>query len=579
MTGSSVEKYRAKWLAICVIATALATNISTLAAQETIFDPENPAFSDEVSEEDDDGADEADRRGQSQIIVDPENPAFDVPPDDIRPSPQPAAPVFGNTEWRLDYELGTLVDPGWGPRGRDSLEILGGLGMRLRHDVSEQTRVVVAGRFSYWAGAGRRFDDWRTLYEPRLDRAYLVHRPGRWSLAFGQMRNSWGSTDIVRPGDVIDPVDMRNPATSDGLGAALAQLSATAGYSGRDWSLRAVLVPFFHGNRMALFGRDTALANERNPIVADQLPFLLLAEELIHPSNQEQIQPFLQATQRPMDLPINASGGLRGTWTVERTDLGLGVFYGWDRTPWVTLDEDMRELLVIIAEDGQVFEDYDFIAFTGRNPEIIEISRRLSQKAEEGETLFSSEFRRRTTVLADFARYLGPIGVRGDVAFSPRRVFYTTDFEPVWRASVFSALGLSYERLLDGVRPLALTLEGFWLHPFSADSAIHRLMVPEEDGGGAEDELLLFDDGYYGVAAAATWHTGWWELEIQGGGMATIAPGDVIARVSISRPWRPGIRTTIGANLFFGPDPGEVLTLGGLWAHNDRIHLAIGGQF
>ncbi len=556
-----------------MIAASVALSVVAVpaSAQETIFDPENPAAEDEPDDEVDDG--------DAMIIDDPERP--DLPEEETLQGDDAstAAPGFDNTEWELNYELGTLIDPRWGPTGQDALEWVGGLGMGIRHEPSEQTRIVVSGRFQYWAGSGREFDEWRTLYEPRIDRAYIIHRTGPWSLALGQMRNSWGSTDIIRPGDVIDPVDMRAPMTSDGVGTGLGQLSATASYSGSDWSLQALVVPFFENNRVTLFGRDTALAHERNPLVAEQLPFLLLAQDLIHPSIQQDIQPFFQSTQRPHHLPKNASGGLRGTWTVSGFDLGLGVFYGWDRTPEVFLDDDLRQLLVLIAEDGQIFEDYDIFGFGTRNPEAFEHSQNLSEKAEAGETIFESKFRRRATFLADFARYVGPIGVRADVAFSPRRVFYTTDFDAVQRATLFSALGLSYERLLDGVRPLALTIEGFWLHPFSTESPIHQALVPDGRGGDEDDELLLFEEGYYGVAGASNWAMGWWDLELIFGAIASISPGDLMGRFAIERPWARGLRTTVGVNFFLGPDPEEQLTPGGLWAHNDRIHLGISGQF
>ena len=565
--------------AICLL--AVVSHVSVAGAQETIFDPENPSYDDR----DEDGGEDAEEGndatgGDGLIIDDPERPTtFDEPVDDEPEARSYVPAVFDDTEFSLDYELVTLVNPGIGPLGQDRVEFGAGLAMGLRHELSPQTRAVVSGRFRYWAGAGRAFDDWRTHYEPRLDRAYLVHRPGRWSFAFGQMRNSWGSTDIIRPGDVIDPVDMRDPVGGGGFGSALSQLSATAAYSFSNWSIRALLVPFFQPNQVALFGRDTALANERNPLIAEQLPFLLLAEQFIEPGAQQYTQPFLLSMSRPKDVPKNASAGLRATTTVAGTDLGAGVFYGWDRTPWVVIDEDLRSVLTLIAEDGQVFEDYDFFGFVQRNQEVIGHGNNLSEKAEAGETIFESEYLRRATILLDGARYVGPIGVRADLAFSPRRVFYTTEFEAVRRASVFSALGLSYERLLDGERPLALTLEGFWLHPFAVDSAIHRALIPQEQGGQEEDELLIFDGGYYGVAGAVNWHLRWWNLELSAGGLATITPGDFVGQLAVERPWGRGIRTTLGVSLFFGPDPSEELSAGGLWAHNDRIYFAVGGQF
>ncbi len=514
-------------------------------AQEQIFDPENPWM--EESREDE--VDEADKADDSEE----------------EPQERVERALMERTTWGAEYEVGVLSDAWLRPRGRDAFEFVGGLGLELRHEISEETRIVVSGRFRYWAAAGRAddgpgLDDWRARYEPRLDRAYVLHRPGRWSFSVGQMRNRWGSTDIVAPGDVIDPVDMRDGA---GIGEAMSQLSAVAGYSGGDWAVRAVLVPFFQPNRMTLFGSDGALVSESNPLVAEQLPFLLLAERLIGPESYSEAQDFLQSAGRPQPLPKNVSAGARGTWTVGGTDLGLGGFFGWDRTPWVEIDEDMRDLLTLVAEDGQVFDDYDFLGFFGRNPEAFETSQRVAAKAEAGEELLVSEYRRRATFLVDAARYVGPIGVRADVAFSPGRVLYTREFEPRMMPAVFSAVGLSYERLLEGVRPLALTVEGFHFYAFQqADD---------------EAELLLVDGGYYGVAGAVSWHTGLWDLEVEAGGMGSISPGDVVGQASVSRAFRSEVQVTLGGRYFWGPDVEEALTPGGIWAHNDRVFVLVGG--
>ena len=553
---------------VCCLGAAMSLVVSGEGfGQESIFDPENVEVSDEEVRE------------GSESIVDPENlqeESADSAQGQQRESP---AASFQSTRWRVNAEMGGLLALPVGPPARDPYEVVGALGMELRHEISEQTNLVLRGRFRYWAGAESGGENWRTHYEPRLDQAYLMHRRGRWSFGLGQMRNSWGSTDIIRPGDVIDPVDLRDMGSSDGLGAAMAQLSATAAYSGGDWSLRAVVVPFFQGNQVSLFGRDGALATERNPIVAEQLPFLLLAEDLLDPSVVHYNQSLFLSTTRPQDLPKNASVGLRGTWTVASTDLGVGGFYGWDRTPWVELDEDMRELLSLLARDGQIFDDYDFAGFLQRNPGAFQLSRQISEKAEAGETIFGSEYRRRTTILVDFARYLGRIGVRGDLAFSPKRVFYTTEFEAVHRSSLFGALGLSFEELIDGERPLALILEGFWMHPFEVGSAVHRALVSEGEGGEEEDQLLLFEEGYYGVALAGNWRTPWWGMDLEAGAMATIEPGDLVGRMGATFRSREGLYLRTGVNLFWGPDPEEKVTLGGLLAQNTKAYLLVGGQF
>ncbi|WP_146618352.1 hypothetical protein [Lujinxingia litoralis] len=560
-------------------------------AQEILYDPENPAFQEvrepapetPVQDEQACGEPECEAEG-AEVLVDPENPGAEVlvDPENARPAHLVAYPptsgAFQTTELTIHLGTGVWRDLAADAPDEDLWELSTELGLRISYEPSSRLRAVLAARASHWAarpvgGPFRAYDD------VALDEAYIVWRPGRLRLSIGNQRTPWGSTDITRPGDVINPSGLRSPGSGGAFGASLPQLTAEAAYTFDAFALSAVVVPFFKPDNLALFGRDTALATRRNPFIAEELPFILLAQDLLDPSIWPQAQPLLQSANRPMATPANASVGLRVTTTLANTDLGLGGYYGWDRTPYMEMDEDLRTLLNLIAEDGQLFADFDAIGFAARNPEAIPLSQRLSARAEAGETLFRSEFRRRLTAVADLARYVGPIGVRADVAFSPRRVFYTTTMAPVIRASVFSALGLSYERLLAGERVLALTLEGFWLHPFAADGALSRALVPREQAGDADDELLIFEGGYYGVAGALNWGTGLWKIDVQAGAMLSIAPGDVIGQLALERPFARGMRARLSANLFYGPDPAERLTLGGLWSANDQVALSVVGSF
>lgn len=549
-------------------------------AQETIFDPENTDFGPpETDGTELQGRGDA-RNDEGELIVDPENVDADEV-DDVGGAKE--ADAFQRTTWRLEAELGGLVALPVGPEAMDPWEWVSGVGIEIRHEISMRTELVLSGRARYWLGSGGE-GPLRTHFETRLDRAYVTHRRGRWSLSVGQLRNSWGSTDLTRPGDVIDPVDLRDPLGDGGLGAKLPQFSGNVGFQGDDWSIRALIVPFFQPNQLTLFGRDSALASEQNPFIAEQLPFLLLAEGLLDPSLVMYEQSFFQSTTRPSDLPQNASLGLRANRTVGGTDFGVGLFYGWDRTPYVELDEDFRGLLTLIARDGQIFADYDLAGFLQRNPEALGLSQSVSAKAEAGETVFASRHLRRTTATVDLARYIGRIGVRADVAFSPRRVLYRASFQPEQRASVFGALGLSFEELLDGERPLALIAEGFWLHVFDRESAMHRWFAAsgaraESGDAGESEELLLFEDGYYGVALAANWHLPIAGLELEAGGQVSIQPGDLIARAGGRYRFGDHYYLRGGANFFLGPDPEERLTTAGLFRQNSKAYLVMGGQF
>ena len=534
-------------------------------AQETIFDPENPGAEEEGEEEPEEDSE-----------VEEEGSVEDKPSTERRSG-------GGATRWDVAYDTGLRVSPD-GDRGRDRQEWVGELELGLRHDVSPRTRAMLRGSFNYWAASGRQEQDWRALYEPRLDRAYIIHRREDWTFRGGQQRNDWGSTDIVRPGDMIDPRDIRDPAAGSGLGSGLGQLSGVATYTGAErWNWQFVVVPFFQADQISAFGRDTSVIQEGTPgfgatIGGDfGVPLVQLAEQALSPVNIEQGEPFLWESQKPEALPKNISGGLRATTTYRSTDIGIGGYLGWDRVPELYVDDDGVELLGIMAEDGQIFQDFDLEGFVERNPEAQGLLASVGQTVGQGDSLGELRYRRRATFLVDGARYVGPIGVRADVAFSPQQMFYTDRFEAVRRASLFGALGLSYERLLGGERPLSLTVEGFWLHAFDEEGRVHDWLVRGEDE--AEGELVLAEDGYVGAAAALSWATGWSDLEVNAGGLATIRPGDVVGRIEVEKPWRSEFRTAIGAQWFWGPDPSEELSVGGLWQNGDRILLSARGRF
>lgn len=545
---------------------------SALVAQETFFDPENPAFDEPQPFEDEDEDEGKPRHGA--------------------PWEGSQGQAFSSASFLGRYSSALAVDTSFDGGGEDIVELSTELYMQLDYDLSLQTRIFVSGRFTHWIGGKENQEQFnalvnatgvRTHYEALLDEAYVRHRPGSWTLTVGNLRTPWGSTDLVRPGDVINPGDLSAGAgiagagSAGGGGALLPQLTAMASYSGSSWSLTALLVPFFVPNRVSVFGRDSSLANPRNTLVAEQMPILLLFEQLIDPSRHDDFQPVLTATRRPHDTPRGASVGLRGTTTFANTDLGLGAFYGWDRTPWMYMDEDMKELLGLMVNDGQVLEDFDFTGFIRRNPRALSISNRLSAKAGEGEELFYSEYRRRATLVADGARYIGPIGVRADLAFSPSRTFFTTELQPERRASVFAALGLSYE-ILDEEAPLAVIVEGFALYPFARDSAINQAFVPTADRA-EQGDLAIIGDGYYGVAAGLMWGTPLWDLDLQIGGLYSISGGDWLGTAAVTRPWKSWLRTRVGLAYFDGPDPAQKLTLGGLYRTNDQVFFALDGTF
>lgn len=571
-------------------------------AQETIYDPENPAVSGvEESEEESDESDEETSDGGEETIFDPENPAVQAKEEGeqdaelseptLEPVEEETEPAPSNADFLGVYATSLAVDTAWEGGDEDIVEWTNQFGLRLEYDMPEQTRAVIEGEFYHWMVGKRNPDETNLLinaergrasYEPRLGEAYILKRADAWSFRLGNLVNSWGSTDIVRPGDVVNPTnltDLDTQATSADI--LLPQLTGEIAYTAPNWSLTGLVVPFFEPNEVVVFGRDVALANPQNPILSNQLPVLAALEQVIDPSRWDDVQSVLFATRVPDERPGNASLGARATLTQWNTDFGLGYFYGWDRTPFIEFDEDLQALINTTIEDGQVLQDFNLLGFIQRNPEVLGLTASVTQKAADGEELFFSEYRRRHTLVADVARFVGPIGVRADVAFTPEQTLYTRTFEAVRRATVFGALGLSWERLRGEDDIFLATLEGFWLHPFDRDSGINKAFVADDELGPADAELLLIRDGVYGAAAAMQWRVPVIDADLQLGVLGTLSTEDVIATASVGRRWYSWLQTTVGVSIFEGPDvdDGDPISLGGLYDRNDQVTLTVDGVF
>jgi len=528
-------------------------------AEETIVDPENPAISDdkEGGEGDDERSDEGDDESDSSTF-------------------------------RAGYGTGLAVDTHWAGDGEDIVEWTGRANLQLDQPLSGNWTAVARGEFRHWIAGERNPDEVdyllnagrpRGAVEARLGETYALYRSDRWTLRAGHLVTSWGSTDIVRPGDVVNPLDLTEFSdVSTGTGASLPQPAVEVGYVRPNWSLTGVVVPFFRPNRLALIGRDSAAGLQRNPAIGTQFPVVDLVERLVDPSLYEDLQPLMMATSRPDEFPKNASAGLRATGTRWNTDFGIGYLFGWDRTPFVTLDEDLRELGRLIVEDGQVLEDFDFQGFVSRNPEARELFQNLSDKSRAGEELFSATYDRMHTLLVDIARYVGPIGLRLDVSFQPERTFVTEAFGSVRRPTLFAAGGASYEKMIEG-RPFAVTVEGFWLHPFAADSPLTSTFVGADERGEGGTPILLFDGGYPGLAGAIDWSLPVWKLDLRLGSVVELESGGLILNGRLGRRWTNWLKTSVGATVYEGPDPAETLSLGGLYDGNDRVSLNVEGTF
>ena len=596
------------------ITSALLVSLLALdaSAEEVFCDPENPAC--QSAEEEDapedppeetaspsPGEDTTGADGGELLLCDPENPACQSQEEDSSgegedkkprvifndPSGQVSAPP-SNADFELTWGSALSVDTRWQGEGEDIAELGGAVNAGIGMELDPTLSVELELQLRYWTGGQRREDGPNLLFNaanPRADFevrsgiSALAWRPGRFSLRAGMLQTDWSATRLVRPANVINPTDRRSfgmvgPARSDGT---LSQLTAELGWTAPRWSLTGIVVPFFEPDRVVLFGRDVALAGPRSPL-SSSFPLAQLLQQFIDPSVYEEAQMLLWAPTQPDERPRSASLGGRFASTVLNTDLGVSYFWGWDRTPYIELDEGAAELLSLLANDEQIFVDFNFTGFIRRNPRAGILARELSVKAENGEEVIVQEFDRRHTLMVDFARYIGPIGVRADAVFSPAQNFSTETLGTIRRPSLSGALGLSYERI-EGERILALTLEGFWVEPFGRTSGVTEFFVPEERRGEEGERAAIIGQRLYGVAGGVAWDIPVIETNLQLGGVYNISSRDMIANVALRRGITDSVWATLGASVFEGPPPSERLTLGGLFDINDHVYLGFDGVF
>lgn len=571
---------------------------SSAVGQETIFDPENPAFSEEESTESSEGdassSEEADPgTAGEETIFDPENPGAmsgddetDVDGGDEVDEPT-SSPALQTVQFQGGWSSSLRLDTAWQSPEEDVVELTSDVRLRLEWDASEAMRIVVGGEILHWMGGKpdpARTDflvnarDVRADLDLRLDEAYVLLRDARWSLAAGNLITRWGATDLTRPGDVVNPVSLTQ---LDGAraGTRLAQPTVDLTYSGDGWSWQGLLVPFFVANDVWLIGRDSALLNSDNTLVAERFPIADLTSGLLDDSVIDDVQPLLQSTTVPDETPANASLGTRFTGTLANTDVGLGYFFGWDRQAYFDIDPDVRTLLVEVANDETLLDNLDITSFFLRNQEARQAVSSITEKARDGETLFQSDHRRLQTVTADLARYVGPIGVRADVAFQPEKTYFTETFSSVRRPTLSAALGLSWERIESADDLLTVTVEGYVTKPFAADAGVTESFVDEDERGDADDALLIYDDLSAGVATAVVWTIPYIDTRLQLGGLSDLTHPDLIASLELTRGLFEWLDITLGGVLFEGPPLDESFSIGGVYDNNDAVYLRVDGIF
>lgn len=569
-----------------------------LAGEEVICDPENPAC--EAAQAASPAASDGDERagGDEEEICDPENPACaQAKPSanatlrdswgDKRASSGGAA--LNQVEFLGKYGSSMLVDASFTGEDEDIAEWWNAFDLKLSYDASARFRVVVEAQLRYWYAGKMNHNGSPNLLvnvtSPRSElnmlvgESYALWRTGAWAFRAGSLLTPWGVTDLTRPADTINPMDFRTLGLNlpGANSPRLAQPTLAVDYAADGWGAQLVVVPFFVPDQVALFGRDAGAASAAQPALAGRFQSVALAEQLLDRLLPKTADP-INSHDLPMETPLNASAGVKlsGVWA--NMDWGIGYWFGWDRTPFLLVDDDTKALLGLIAADERFAQDLNVTRFLARNPEAGPLIDRISARVQDGKRLFRAVNKRRQQLHVELARYLGPIGVRLDMAFTPHKTFLSDQLNSFRVPQLHSALGLSYETFGDTYQ-LALTAEGFSLKPFEPDSWLGKNLTFADERPENGEHALIYGRHFYGLATGISFTQTDWQLEMQLGGVFNLSNEDHIINFMVAKRFKSWARVSLGGMLYGGPDPEVSPSLGGFLDSNDQFFVGMDGAF
>jgi hypothetical protein len=431
--------------------------------------------------------------------------------------PQPTGPK-SNTRVKLELSSRLLADTQHAEVPEDVTEWWneGLLNIRHSHDSGFRIGINSAVR---WGAAGKhpgpenpylvinpRDPTW--LAETDLKEAWVQWDLGPWQITAGEQIYSWGKNDFMAAADQINPLDMRFDPTrnlANPRNAKVPVFGIDAAYHHEETKFQMVIMPFFRQHRASLSGRDFALAPPGSGLAVGLGNGLRFAPEL-----EDEVQEAVFRSQVPDQTPKNISAAARITTSISGWDLGISGYFGWDRLPKLSIDED---LLTILRASDQFTVDPQSIA---TNPTLRDASLAVQQKVAVGQTLIRARYRRYWTLAVEAAKALGDVMLRLDAGVTPRQTLYTNDFISTRGPTIMAALGAEYsygELLYISVTPFLFA---------ALDPPKHQSLLLLESHGDTGDRTAAL----YGVNAnlRLTWTDQQTWLVVSGN--YNVQPGD-----------------------------------------------------
>ena len=292
------------------------------------------------------------------------------------------------------------------------------------------------------------------VFTPRLDETGWSGPLGPFQLRAGLLDERWGRLDLL---PVVDVLSGRDRSAGPVAGAGSDRLAAPAArlqLGGDTGRVDLVVLPFGASDRLSLWGTDWSLVRQgmvegavaeaatwegeplSEAVFQDALAGLGQGLAALDPSDRGLLSGALGGATGS-DWPWQGDVGLRAATEAGGFDLALVGAWLESRVPLLTVDPDLRALLV--DERLPTLEEAQGLLAAG-----------LPISASRPHSLMAG---------AEVGRLLGPIGLRLEGGWWSDRVVQRQWFEGATRPVVATGLGLDWLRSTTQV-----SLEGRWTH-------------------------------------------------------------------------------------------------------------------
>ncbi len=453
--------------------------------------------------------------------------------------------------WGLRLGTSLALDTSFDRRGEHILEwgVYGRL--ELHADLTPHLSAHVLPRFTQITALDREGGD-RADLDLDAPEAYLALSFDGFRLRAGTLIHAWGSTELVTPSNILNPIDLRRSLVAAQDGARIPVLGAEATVVLSPLTLRGVIQPFFTSSRFYLSGWDTGFA----PLVGAQGLDLPDLDGVLGRATADRVGDELLVVDRPSERLDHLTLALRGTLSLGDLELSTTFVWGYEPLPRLALDPDLSvvggAVLDAIAEQRPI--DF-FDAAVG------EAFGRLQDKLEAQRPLIEGTYPRRTVFGVDATYALDPFLLKLDAAYTVARTHYSQTFAPVALPAIDVVVGLEY---VHGTT-LQLVLEVATLTTLDVPRTLRLAVLEAREVGPVEDRAVITP----GAALAGRWAILEDELSFELLLATTFTRRDLVLAPQLRWKLSDHHQVRLGGLLIEGQPDGY----GGAYTHNDQVFV------